>query len=363
MSHRRTFGILFFAMSMWGSCAPPAHGRQDDHGRSSTDLPAKYYLEAQQRIEIEPGRRLNLFCLGHGKPTILLNAGLGDSSLVWRQVQGALSKSTRVCSFDRAGYGFSDPARSVPTLQSAADDMAALIRHADLDPPIILVAHSLGGMQALLFAFEKPRQLAGLVLIDPSYPGQPRTGSEDEQIRNIGDCLDAARQGTLTQTDPPASVHHCLDYPANPDARLHRELDRQEARVQNYVTKLAEAKGLHAMDGNGRTEDEKILQAHWRSLGAMPLTILSAGTVWPASPSMTAEQARTKWARHIEGHRQLAKLSSRGKLIVVPHTTHYIQRLQPQIVVHAVEAMLATTRAQDPRARGQLHAHGRDKEN
>jgi pimeloyl-ACP methyl ester carboxylesterase len=349
---------LFVILATLGASAQTALGSPGGLGEVPADVPAAYYLKAQRLIEIEPGRRLNLFCLGHGKPTVLLNAGLGDSSLVWRRVQGTLSKSTRVCSFDRAGYGFSDPARSPPTVQSAVDDMAALISHGGLGSPVILVAHSLGGMQALLFAFEKPRQLAGLVLIDPAYPGQPRTGSEAEQIRNIGDCLDAARAGSLAQADPPASLHHCLDYPANPDPLLHRELDRQDARVQNYVTKLAEAKGLHATDDRGRTEDARILDAHWRSLGAMPLTVLSAGTVWPANASMTTGQARAKWAQHIEGHRRLAALSTRGKLIVVPHTTHYIQRLQPQAVVRAVAAMLAVARAGGTGERGRLRAVG-----
>jgi len=345
MSYCRTLGSLFLALATFGVCSQVALGNPGGVGGVPVDVPTEYYLKAQQRIEIEPGRKLNLFCMGHGRPTILLNAGLGDSSLVWRQIQGTLSTSTRVCSFDRAGYGFSDPARSPPTMQSVVDDMTALTSHAGLDSPIILVAHSLGGMQALLFAFEKPRQLAGMVLIDPSYPGQPRRGGEAEQIEHIGDCLDAARAGTLAQTDPPASLHHCLDYPANPDAPLHRELDRQDARVHNYVTKLAEVKGLHARDASGQTEDERILQAHWRSLGAMPLTVLSAGTVWSANDSMTTEQAKTRWAQHVEGHRQLAALSTRGKLIVVPDTTHYIQRLQPQAVVRVIEAMLAVIRS------------------
>lgn len=341
MSYRRVVGSMFTLLATLGICMQTVLGSPGNPGKHSTDVPAEYYLKAQQLVEVEPGRKLNLFCLGHGKPTILLDAGLGDTSLVWRQVQGTLSKNTRVCSFDRAGYGFSDAARVPSTVQSAADDMDALISHAGLGSPVILVAHSLGGMQALLLAFEKPRLIAGLVLIDPAYPGQPRRGNEDGQIRNIGDCLDAARAGILAQANPPASVHHCLDYPPNADARLHRELDRQDARVQTYVAKLSEVKSLHALDNSGQTEDERMLQAHWQSLGSTPLTVLSAGTVWPAEAPLSADQARAEWTQHVEGHRQLAALSTRGKLIVVPDTTHYIQRLQPDAVVRAVEAMLA----------------------
>lgn len=336
--------MLLAALLASGSAmaTPPAVAHSD---ASTPRIPVQHYLRAQQRVEVAPHRKLNLFCTGRGTPTVLLDAGLGNTSLTWQQVQGALSGDTRVCSFDRAGYGFSDPAGTPPTLQSSVDDIAALIDNACLEPPVVLVAHSLGGMQALLFAFEKPERLAGMVLVDPSYPGQPRTGGEDEQIESIATCLGAARAGTLSGTGVPASLRDCLDYPQKyADPALHREINRQYARPQTYAAMLAEAKGLQALDGNGETENERILYAHWRNLGAMPLTILSAGTVWAANEHMTAAAARRKWAQHIEGHRRLAALSSRGKDIVVPRTTHNIQELQPQAVVKAIEDVLATIR-------------------
>lgn len=339
---KSNLGIAVLFCICWIVAAAAHAATAMNHGASMVS--ADRYLRPQQRVQVEAGRTINLFCMGHGAPVVLLNAGLGDSSLSWRQVQGTLSKNTRVCAFDRAGYGFSDPARRPSTVQSAVDDMVALIDEADLGSPIVLVAHSLGGMQALLFALEKPQRLAGLVLVDPSYPGQPRRGSEADQIDSIGACLDAAEAGILAQEDPPVSVRHCLDYPENPDPELHRELNRQYARPQTYATMLSEARSLHMLDGNGQSEDERILRAHWHGLGALPLVVLSAGTVWPASDLMTAADARIKWAQHIEGHRRIAALSTRGHAIVVADTTHYIQKLQPRAVVRAVEKVVADAR-------------------
>lgn len=310
---------------------------------NSLSVPAKNYLQPQRLVYVESDRKLNLFCMGHGAPTVLLDSGLGDSSLSWRQVQGELSKRTRVCSFDRAGYGFSDPAHRPSTAQAAVDDMSALIDNAQLGTPIILVAHSLGGMQALLFAFERPQLVAGMVLVDPAYPGQPQTGGDALQLKANRACLAAAEAGALTGAVPDA-LQHCLDDPKNPDSVLHSALNRQWSRTQTNAARLSEAETLHIKDSNGHSEDDRELIAHWHKLGAMPLVVLSAGTVWSATDSMTTAEASAKWAQHIEGHKRLAALSSQGRDIVVPDTTHYIQQIKPQVVIDAVDKVLVAAR-------------------
>jgi pimeloyl-ACP methyl ester carboxylesterase len=169
---KQRFAAMTFLGSFLIAAAYQAHAADGD------PVPAARYLQPQKLVEVEPGRRINLLCMGHGSPAVLLDSGLGDSSSSWREVQAELSKRTRVCSFDRAGYGFSDPANKPATAQAAVDDMSALMDQASLGTKIILVAHSLGGMHALLFAFEKPQRVAGMVLVDPAYPGEPHAGSE-----------------------------------------------------------------------------------------------------------------------------------------------------------------------------------------
>lgn len=309
-----------------------------------SSVPVTNYLHAQTLVEVAPGRRLNLFCLGQGSPTILLDAGLGDSSLTWRGVQAQLARRTRTCSFDRAGYGFSDTADRPSTAQAAADDMSALIDRASLGKKFVLVAHSLGGEQALLLALEHPDAVAGMVLIDPAYPGQPQTGDEVEQLANNRSCLRAAQEGLLVG-EVRDSLKHCLDAPPDSNTALHNELDRQWSRVQNNAARLSEAENLHLRDDLGHSENDRQLLEHWHHLKAMPLIVLSAGTVWPSTPVMTSAAARSKWAEHIRGHQRLAALSSQGRDIVVPGATHYIQLIKPQVVIEAVDEVLKQARA------------------
>src|SRR3569833_2000589 len=69
------------------------------------------YATAQRLVRLPDGRAMNIYCIGRGNPTVLLDAGLGDSAVIWRKVHSRLAEHTQVCAFDRAGYGFSDPGR------------------------------------------------------------------------------------------------------------------------------------------------------------------------------------------------------------------------------------------------------------
>src|SRR5712671_3689996 len=77
------------------------------HRAGQPDPSLEAYGRPQQLVDIG-GRRLNLYCLGHGSPTVILVGGLGASTLTWRKVHAELARTTRVCAYDRAGYGFSD---------------------------------------------------------------------------------------------------------------------------------------------------------------------------------------------------------------------------------------------------------------
>jgi len=89
-------------------------------------LPASAYMHPQQRVTVAPGRRLNLYCVGTGEPTVLFDAGLGDGTLVWRAIQADIGRTTRACSYDRANYFYSDNIQRSATAQAAVDDMLAL---------------------------------------------------------------------------------------------------------------------------------------------------------------------------------------------------------------------------------------------
>ncbi len=118
------------------------------------------------------GHRLHIECEGRGAPTVVLDAGLGGSSLEWVFVSERLRELTRVCTFDRAGYGGSDMGPLPRTSSRIANELYLLLEGAEVESPYILVGHSFGGYNAQIFARRYPFLTAGLVLIDASHPQQ-----------------------------------------------------------------------------------------------------------------------------------------------------------------------------------------------
>src|SRR5713226_519244 len=109
------------------------------------------------------GYRLHINCTGTGSPTVILDAGLGGTSLDWSKVQPAVAHFTRVCSYDRAGYGWSDTGPGPRTSQQIVKELHLLLMHAQISGPYILVGHSLGGLNMRLYAYRYPGEVAGMV--------------------------------------------------------------------------------------------------------------------------------------------------------------------------------------------------------
>jgi pimeloyl-ACP methyl ester carboxylesterase len=134
------------------------------HYRSVAGVPGKLFTV--------DGYKMHLFCTGHGAPAIILDAGLGDDSLIWAKVQPELSRHTTVCSYDRAGFGWSEPRPDRRDANSIADQLHALLRAAHVTPPYILMGHSISGVRLRAYANRYSAELAGLVLVDGATPLQ-----------------------------------------------------------------------------------------------------------------------------------------------------------------------------------------------
>ena len=126
------------------------------------------YLGLGSRVDIG-GRSLYLDCRGSGTPTVVLEAGMGTGTSTWSEVHDRLARIARTCAYDRAGLGRSDP-RGVHTFAESASDLANLLRAAGEPAPYVLVAHSLGGAYARVFAAGRPDEVAGLVMVDTFDP-------------------------------------------------------------------------------------------------------------------------------------------------------------------------------------------------
>ena len=113
------------------------------------------YVEPCQLVNIG-GRRINLQCAGTGGPTVILMAGIFSWSVVWYKTAPVIAQKTRVCAFDRAGYGFSDPGPQPQILSDVVDDLHAALNAGPISGPYVLVGHSLGGIEARLCAQRWP---------------------------------------------------------------------------------------------------------------------------------------------------------------------------------------------------------------
>jgi pimeloyl-ACP methyl ester carboxylesterase len=122
---------------------------------------------------------MNIYCSGAGSPTVILDSGLGADTTDWRLVQSPIARRTRVCSYDRAGMGFSDPTTSSRAAGAVVGDLHAVLRSAAIAPPYVLVGHSIAGLYARLYTDRYPGEVVGLVLVDPS------TEYDDQEFRKV----------------------------------------------------------------------------------------------------------------------------------------------------------------------------------
>ncbi|WP_284321191.1 alpha/beta fold hydrolase [Dyella acidisoli] len=323
--------------------------------QNDAGVPSTAYAHPQRLVSVDGSRRLNLFCLGHGSPVVILDAGTGGSTASWQDVQGRIAQTTTVCSYDRAGYGFSDAASRPSDAANAVDDLHRLIERAKLPVPVVLVGHSNGGIYASLYARTYPSEVAGVVLVDPGYAGQQHferyglppgkaaelTAANGRYIADARVCLDKAKSGELLERESTGSS--CLDNANKADAVLHAALNSEKAQPKYYEANLSEFENTFgSVTGENVNDHEAYFEAN--EFGSMPVIVLTAARhPAPVSDFSSEEQARyyAAWKR---AHDVIASLSTDGKNIVVPNSGHFIQRDQPATLVRYVNEVVAKVR-------------------
>lgn len=308
------------------------------------------YAKPDRRLAVQGARRMHIRCLGTGSPTIILTAGLGDWGYAWRSVHDRLAASSRVCAWDRAGSGFSDPSPNRQDARGTTQDMERLLNRAGERPPYLLVGHSIGSFETMLFAFRHPDQVAGIVLVDPSSPFQYRRfeAVAPTAFDHIDDAMKedfATLRECIAHFEPsrPKGRHgggaDCVkaddDYPPAVQAELNR-INGNPGAVRNLLSLST------SMDRSSRQ-----FEASRRPLGNMPLIVLTAGEPLPLPPELRGEipLVAAEWRKM---HHELASLSSRGSARLVENAGHYIQLEQPEVVIGAVKEVLGAPRRLTP---------------
>ena len=342
------------------SATPGAHATAP---ALSSDV-GRQYARPHDLVDIGKGKRINLFCMGTGAPTVIFDSGLSDWSSIWALVQPGVAKLTRACSYDRAGMGFSDASDTAARSPIANDEnLHALIRAARIPTPVVLVGHSLGGFNMKLYAALYPEDVAGLVLVDPAEDRNiERTASrlrakygEAFAARVALDDLsylqttvaqyDTCAEATTTKDLDPASDEYkkCTD-PVRPllgpDIAAARLKIQVERRYQ--VTQASEL--ANSVYGDQRPDPiyARLFLGH--PFGNRPLIVLTHSIYDAKDPEDAADDLAWNTT-----HDQTAQLSRRGINRIVPGTHHNIEVDQPQAVVEAVRQVLKAVA--DPHAR------------
>jgi pimeloyl-ACP methyl ester carboxylesterase len=291
------------------------------------------YSRPQRLVRITPKRRLNLNVAGANGPTVVLAAGFLGLTIDWAWVQGFSARFARTVAFDNAGLGFSDPGRGARTSSAIVDDMHAALRQAGLDPPYILVGHSAGGLRIRLFAARYPEEVTGMVMVDTPladwqerlYGGpSPGLAADREIWRRL---IAAGAAGTLTTTSP--DYIKAIGLPrADLTPAMNQAMHRMWTNPAYLRTAISESLHLRATTAEEAAAD-------LRSLGDLPLIVLSAGRI--GSPIVETDRQRAAW---MEMHDEIVTLSTRGQRRMVD-SGHNVPIERPRDVVQAIKDVAA----------------------
>src|SRR5918997_857760 len=210
--------------------------------------------------------RLHLNCTGHGSPAVILEAGNLGMSADWIKIQQRVAETTRICSYDRAGTGWSDTGPDPRNADRISAELRTLLSHAGVAPPYVLVSHSYGGLYALRYAGQYPDEVAGMVLLDSSHPDQFTRSAEGRAMARRTNRLGAVfplltRLGIVRLTNW---------LPAHPDLPA-----QQRAEVQAFHATTRQARASVA---EFRSTPQTSAQAGSTStLENKPLAVVTAG--------------------------------------------------------------------------------------
>lgn len=293
------------------------------------------------------GFKLHVQCGGEGSPTVILDAALGGSSISWAWVQPEIARLTKTCSYDRAGFGWSEPGPMPRTVGRMAAELRTLIDRAGLQPPFVLVGHSFGGLVMRVFAARHRGDVAGLVLVDPAHPEDWVTPAPKEQIK-IDRGVRLCRYGTVAVRLGIARLVAALGMAGV------MGIARGVVTIVSRGEISREDEGILAPVWKLPPEAQVPLQQFWTdqkffaALGSQIQSIcISAAETLEASaggygdlPLITISSTDPGEYR-IRQQDALARLSTRGRHVVAAQSGHWVPLDEPQIVIDAIREVLA----------------------
>lgn len=290
-----------------------------------------------------PGVSLNLNCVGQGTPTVILDSGLGVPAAGWDLVMPDVAKFVRVCSYDRAGYGWSSGGPLPRTSGEIVKEWHALLAASGEKGPYVLVGHSFGGYNARIYANQYPADVAGLVLVDTSH---------EDQEQMMPASLRKLMQDQVKELDSQRRLMPILTFfgiarltaDDDGDSKLSKDF-RDKMKYLQLQTKFFDAVFSELKAFSQSAEEVR----HTGNLGDRPLVVLTAGKEAEAKDlpkGVSLEEMREfrkTWVNDLQVRQ--ARLSTRGKQTVVPDSTHMIPMERPDTVVNAIHEVCDAVKA------------------
>jgi pimeloyl-ACP methyl ester carboxylesterase len=244
-------------------------------------------------------------CMGDKSPTVLIDAGLGDASANWLKIAKVLSSDVRVCLYDRAGYGWSDPGPGERTTAQIVHELNMLLEKAEIPEPYVMVGHSFGGFTARYFAATYPKKTSGAVLIDSSHPDQIYRLSALDQYKK-------KRPLKVSRRDP------APDYMNDIEKRWYFLNSSRKAT-------FAQMEELRSF------KDSAYQVKHSGNLSNIPLAILSRGK--NQLPEINGVSLEQEWQ---DMQKNLLTLSDKSWQTIIKNSGHKIYLDAPDIIIASI---------------------------
>jgi pimeloyl-ACP methyl ester carboxylesterase len=293
-------------------------------------LDEKNYPETGKLVDVGD-HKLHINCEGSGSPTVILESGLWDFSVTWGLVQPEVANTTRVCSYDRAGLGWSDAVTQMQDSEKVAKSLHTLLSNAGEKAPYIMVGHSMGGIHIRSFYRLFQKDVAGMILVDSSHEQQKqrfsvvkKTSPQRKTENSNNSLLDL-----LEYLEPVGVVRGLANY------KVVVPPEQMGVTVANW----SKPKFLHALRQEQTMSGILINQSESPdSLGNLPLTVLSRG-IYSAHYNATSKKETWKGMQ-----RELAGLSSNSEHIIAEQSGHMIQFNQPELITSLIQKMVKKLR-------------------
>ncbi len=280
-------------------------------------------------------RRLHLHCIGTGSPTVVIESGASSFALDWALVQPEASRTTRVCAYDRAGYGWSDPTPNGESPEQIARDLRALLDAARERPPYVLLGASMGGIYARIFERQHRADVVGMVFVDPSHENRLFVEVAGQTVPIWARTVEDVRASL-----PPRSAWDFVLAQPTRSVQVGTPFDLLPREL--YDTRLEFDRRLIA-SGKTMTYDQYVESTMGRQAAYVTLHEQSAGALGN-SPVVVLTRGADFNQDRVDVHAALAAQSTNSRQTTVVDAGHEIHLFAPARVIEAILDVVESVR-------------------